>query len=124
MNWDDHLDRLDALVATHFDTASCTALAMTRPERAVNGDMVADAARAPFTFKGTLETSPELKTLGPSEPLRQVTRICLSALAEGWSWVPRQGDRIIIDGALYQLASNPERDGTRRLAFWLNRISA
>ncbi|GGF56682.1 hypothetical protein GCM10007301_15460 [Azorhizobium oxalatiphilum] len=130
MGWNDALAAADRAVASYFDTTDFTATGMTKPERAVNADGVVDSARPAFDFKGTLEKAPEFSafdtTSRPSPAdrnIRKVDRICLTADSTAWPWMPKQGDRIRSASALYALAAEPDNDGTRRVALWLNRIS-
>lgn len=131
MSWDDALAAADRVAAGIFDTPGFTAVPMRQPERAANATPIADPDRVAFGFAGTLESAPELSALANSNAprpadraVRHVAKTCLTALASGWPWLPRQGDRIRApDGALYQLAAAPDSDGTARLAFWLNRLA-
>ncbi|MEP9378391.1 hypothetical protein ABLE91_16870 [Aquabacter sp. CN5-332] len=131
MGWDDELAAADAAVAGYFDTLSFTAVGMTRPPRASNAAAIVDPARPAFGFLGTLESAPEFTSFADSNrptagdrSVRQITRICLTALTTGWPWVPRQDDRIRSAVALYQVAANPDCDGTARVAIWLNKVSS
>ncbi|MBB3771531.1 hypothetical protein FHS55_002130 [Angulomicrobium tetraedrale] len=131
MSWDDDLARGDAAVAGYFDTGSFTAIPMCKPGLAVNASAdEADPTRESFVFAGSLEFGPEMsamtgaRTAGAQDRnVRQVFRACLTALATGWPWVPRQGDRIEAGTTLYLVAANAERDGTGRLVFWLNGVT-
>lgn len=131
MSWDEDLARADLAAAAYFDTVECTAVAMTKPPRAVNAEAGPDESRPGFTFMASIESAPEFSSLaGANRPtpadrsVRQVNRICLTALASGWPWMLRQGDRVKAGTALYQVAADPDDDGTARVAVWLNRLSA
>lgn len=122
--------QLAASVAGYFDSPVFEAVAMRKPPNVPNGNYEPDLSRLSFDFNGTLETAPSLSAmLNSREPkpgdrsIRAVTKICLTALTTGWPWVPKTGDRIRVGDALYQVAFDPDRDGsTDRFAFWLNRI--
>lgn len=129
MSWDDDFARMDEVAAAYFDSPGFEAVAMRKP--APNANYEPDASRLSFDFAGTLETAPSFSTIAGGEAprpsdrsFRAVSKICLTALTTTWPWVPRQGDRIRHGLALYQVAADPERDGsTDRLAFWLNKVS-
>lgn len=130
MSWDEALATTDAAVASYFDTAAFTAIAMATPPRAVNADAAPDASRPVFDFVGTLEIEPQFAAFARNDQpsaadrsVRQINRLCLTATTTGWPWVPRQGDRIRSATALYAVSANPDSDGTARVAFWLNRVS-
>lgn len=131
MGWDDDLARADLTTAAYFDTVECTAVAWTKPERAVNHIPGPDESRPGFTFFASIETGPEFSSFaGANRPtpadrnIRQVNRVCLTALATAWPWMLRKDDRVSTGDALYQVVADPERDGTARVAVWLNQISA
>lgn len=128
MAWDDALARTDEACARHFDTVACSAIAMHR--LGPNTDFAPDTSRASFGFSASLESSPELSAMAdanrprPSDRnIRQVTKTCLTAVTTGWPWMLRQGDRVQVGPVVYQVAANPDQDGTVRVAIWLNRIA-
>lgn len=130
MSWDDALARTDEACARHFDTVACSAIAMCKPERAANAPEGPDPSRPGFGFSASIEFAPELNAMSGARSsgaadrnVRQVTRVCLTAVTTGWPWMLRQGDRVRTADALYQIAANPDQDGTARVALWLNRIS-
>ncbi|WP_323011115.1 hypothetical protein [Paracoccus sp. (in: a-proteobacteria)] len=130
MGWDEHREMMESVVAAYFDTTPFTLTGMTKPARQVNAVEVVDLERPAFEFRGTLHLDPEFSTLDrraqPSAAdrnIRQVSRICLTALHKAWPWQPRQGDRVQGPDGLYVLASNPDRDGTGRIVIWLNKVS-
>ncbi len=121
---------MEGVVSAYFDTTPFTLTGMTRPTRQVNAPEVADLERPVFEFAGILHFDPDFSTLDrraqPSAAdrnMRQVSRICLTALCTAWPWQPRQGDRVQGADGLYVLASNPDRDGTGRIVIWLNKVS-
>ena len=131
MSFANDLAAADGAVAGYFDEPGFTAVPMARPARAVNAGEVPDETRTAFDFAGTLDTAPEFtafasgnRPTATDRQVRQISRICLSALTTGWPWIPRQGDRIRTASALYMLAASPDTDGTARIVMWLKRISA
>ena len=131
MSFANDLAAADDAVAGYFDEPGFTAVPMARPARAVNAGEVPDETRAAFHFAGTLDTAPEFtafasgnRPTAADRQVRQISRICLSALSTGWPWIPRQGDRIRTASALYMLAASPDTDGTARIVMWLNKVSA
>lgn len=129
MTWDAALARADAATAAYFDTQAFVAVAMTKPARQVNAVDVVDPARPEFPFMGSLDLAPEFTAFATSNRpnagdrnMRQVTRICLTALTSAWPWMLRQGDRIRSADALYVVAATPDSDGTARVAVWLNKV--
>lgn len=131
MSWDEDLARVDLMTAGYFDTVECTAVAMTKPARAVNAEAGPDESRPGFSFMASIETGPEFSSLaGANRPtpadrsIRQVNRACLTALASAWPWMLRKDDRVSAGDVLYQVAADPDDDGTARVVIWLNRISA
>lgn len=130
MSFTDDLATTDAAAAGYFDVPGFTAVAMMRPPLAVNAGEMPDPSREAFDFAATLDTAPEFtafadgnKPTATDRQVRQISRICLSALSTGWPWIPRQGDHIRTATALYRLAASPDTDGTARLVMWLTRIS-
>lgn len=131
MSWDANLAAADAAVAGYFDEQVFTAIAMARPARDVNALPQADATRPSFEFRGTLEFDPQMTAIGSTQfptsnsPAdRHVSKVCLTALASAWPWMPRQDDQIAMGDQRYALASAPDRDGTDRVVMWLNRVKA
>ncbi|OYX85629.1 MAG: hypothetical protein B7X99_10095 [Rhizobiales bacterium 17-65-6] len=130
MSFADALAAADSAAAGFFDMPGFTALPMARPERASNAPLMPDTSREAFGFSGSLDIAPEFtafttgnRPTAADRQVRQISRICLSALSTGWPWVPREGDRIRTATALYALAASPDTDGTARIVMWLNRIS-
>ena len=130
MGWDEHRDLMEGVVSAYFDTTPFTLTRMTKPVRQVNAPEVVDPETPAFEFSGILHFDPDFSTLDRrSDPspadrnIRQVSRICLTALCTAWPWQPRQGDRVQGPAGLYVLASNPDRDGTGRIVIWLNKVS-
>lgn len=128
MSWDRNLDALDRLMAGHFDTQAFAIYPMAKPVRDVNAASQPDASREAFEFRGTLEADTELNDLGPNrnassrtDGARHVARLCLTALATDWPWLPRQGDQIEDCSQRYVVAASPDRDGTDRIVIWLNK---
>lgn len=128
MGWDADRAKLARAVSGYFDTARCTATGMRKA--GPNADYEVDPARVGFTFFGTIDLSPEMTPATdanrprPSDRnIRLVSRVCLTALTTHWPWQLRQGDRVACAGVLYQVAAAPERDGSDRVAIWLNRLA-
>lgn len=130
MSFADDLAATSKVVAGYFDAPGFTAVPVARPGLAVNALEVRDTSREEFSFSGSLRAASEFTAFADGNrptagdrQVRQISRICLSALSTGWPWVPRQGDHIRTASALYRLAASPDSDGTARLVMWLNRIS-
>lgn len=130
MSFDTDLAAADAAAAGTFDVPGFTAVALMRAGLAVNAGEIPDPSRPTFDFAGTLDSAPEFtafadgnRPTASDRQVRQISRICLSALSTGWPWVPRQGDHIRTATALYRLAASPDTDGTARIVMWLTRIS-
>lgn len=128
MNWDSALAAADAVAAGYFDTQVFVITPMAKPARDVNAKPQPDPSRAAFEFRGTLESDPELNELGAnrnagsrSDGSRNVSRLCLTALATGWAYLPRQGDLLESGDQRYSVAASPDRDGTDRVVLWLNK---
>lgn len=130
MSWSANLAAVDAAVAGYFDGDACTAVAMTKPLRSVNAEAAPDPSRESFDFLGTIEIEPSFQDIssGGGRPsagdrqFRQVSQTCLTALTTGWPWVPRQGDQVVCAGQRYSVVASPDRDGTGRIALWLNKV--
>lgn len=130
MGWDSNLAAVDALVAGYFDAQVFVIKPMAKPARDVNAVAQPDPSREPFEFRGTLEMDPELNDLGPNRNAasrtngaRNVARLCLTALATGWPWQPKQSDMLESNGQRY-LVATIDRDGTDRIVLWLNKAQS
>lgn len=138
MNFDGALAAADRVAAAVFDARWFTATRMRPPGLEVNAPPVADTAVPPFVFRGSLDEMPRLSPTGMSGRdhfeaqglgARTGGRLCLTALAADWPWMPASGTLIEawpgLPGAgvaeRLTVAFQPERDGTRRVVLWLNR---
>jgi hypothetical protein len=128
VSWSSNLAAVDAAVAGYFDETLVTAVAMKKPAREVNAQPVPDESRASFAFMATIEIDPQMDAIGmtmrptsSSDGNRHTAKICLTALATIFPWMPRQGDRLVVGDVTYSIASAPDRDGTDRVVIWLNK---
>jgi hypothetical protein len=131
MSWSDNLAAVDHAVAGYFDEQCVKAIPMAKPARQVNAALVADPSRQSFDFMATIELDPGMDAIGTtmrpnanSDGSRHVAKVCLTALSSCWPWMPKQNDRLECDGVLYTITAAPDRDGTDRVAYWLNKVAS
>lgn len=129
MSWSDNLAAVDAAVAGYFDEEACTAIPMAKAS--ANAQIAPDPSREAFEFLATIETEPSFNSLvgaggpkGDDRQFRHVAKVCLTALTTDWPWMLKQGDHIDCAGTRYSVAAAPDRDGTPRVAVWLNRVKS
>ena len=138
MGFAPNLAAVDAAVASYFDTRLFTATRMVQPARAVNAFAAPSTVDLPFAFAGTIEAEPRLSAIAreqyaqPStDTNRQTLRLCLTALATGWPWMPRKGDRIdawpgsigVGTAERFELVQGADQDGSARVVLWLTRLA-
>ena len=129
MSWSESMEANDLAVAAYFDDVEFMAIAMRRPERDVNGGVSLDPDRSAFPFLGSIDVEPSFNQIGSSERPsagsfgdRRVSKTCLTAHVADWPWMLRQGDHIEGNDERYMVAANPDRDGSNRVAVWLNKV--
>lgn len=121
---------MDAAVAHTFDRETCRLVPMSRNSD-VNARPSPDPERAPFDFLATIEVEPQRIDLASGRQqatdarLRHVGgEIVLTALTTGWPSEARRGDLVehrVADTVRQVYAvSEIHRDGTQRVAFYLN----
>ena len=127
MSWSDNLATVDAAVAGYFDEDACLAIPMAKAS--ANAQIDLDPSRDGFAFLATIETEPSFNSMigggnpkGDDRQFRAVAKVCLTALVTAWPWILRQGDHIECNGVRYAVAAAPDRDGTPRIAVWLNKV--
>jgi hypothetical protein len=118
-----------AATASVFDTVPCRLKPMVAPAggRDLNAAPVADASRAEFDFLAMLDLEPSQDsiprhlTADPQTDGKMAAYdAVITAMTDAWSYLPERGDRVAIGDDLYQVVLD-RRDGSPRMAFYLNR---
>lgn len=122
---------LENSVAAVFDEIAFILVPMTAGKTGVNATPMADPDRDAFNFLGSID-------LGPAavQPAFHTSRsiaptaagagsgvsheAVVTALSSAWPCRPRIGDRIVQGAMTWQIAAQP-RDGSDRLALYVNR---
>ncbi len=132
VDWDAARAFTQQACAEVFDTKRYFAIGLTKPPRDVNASSLPDPERPIFEFLGSaIDTNPTLNQIGAGERAsasssadRNTFRSCITAYTENWPWMLRQGDHVqqVETGRIYALAASPDRDGSDRRLFWLNKV--
>lgn len=120
-----------ATTASIFDKTLCRMLPMVAPAdgRDLNASLAPDAGRAEFEFLATLDLEPSQDSiprhlsLDPGVDAKIVAYdAVITAMTDAWPWLPRRRDRALIIGSdLFEIVLD-RRDGSPRMAFYVNKV--
>lgn len=123
MDWTSAEAALESGVASVFDVQTVE-LIPRKAAPSVNAPSVADATRAAFTCKVSLELSPPGIARADGDPSDRERRTFYEAVMTGdwsaWPWQPKRDDLVRVPGQDWQVR-NIDRDGSRRFIIYLNR---
>ena len=120
MDWEASLALTDRTLADVFDNDTIH----VRPRKAglgVNDRTVDDTARVPFDFRGSIELSPpsigNVALVSDPSSTRSAARFeaVVTALDDGWAYVPAKPDILQVSGKSYEIA-DISRDSLVNLA--------
>ncbi|MBZ8133230.1 hypothetical protein [Afifella sp. IM 167] len=119
MTWSQAAAALDAAVADIFDETEATFIGVSKPRR---GEAFEDTERERFTANISVERAPkdwQFSADTAIDPESRLThssgQIVVTALAAGWPWRPRIGDRVSFGGERFTIVDTDE-DGSDRFA--------
>lgn len=119
-----------ATTAAVFDKTLCRMLPMVAPAggRDLNAAPVADTGRAEFDFPATFDLEPSQDSiprhlsLDPGTDAKIIAYdAVITAMTDAWPYLPNRRDRVSIGGDLFEIVL-PRRDGSPRMAFYMNRV--
>jgi hypothetical protein len=130
IDWTAAKARTLAMTASVFDRALCRMLPMVAPAggRDLNAAPVPDAGRSEFDFLATLDLEPSQDSIprhlsvDPAIDAKIVAYdAVITAMTDTWPYLPKRRDRVSIGADLYEIVLD-RRDGSPRMAFYINRV--